>query len=47
MRVDDRVLNVPGVLAPIVAKAFPLAGAANALRCLVESRPFGRVVFTV
>src|SRR5882762_7012445 len=29
---------------PIVAKAFPLAEAADALRYLVEGRPFGRVV---
>jgi NADPH2:quinone reductase len=29
---------------PILAKTFPLAEAADALRYLVESRPFGRVV---
>ncbi|HEX4166697.1 MAG TPA: zinc-binding alcohol dehydrogenase family protein [Bryobacteraceae bacterium] len=32
---------------PIVAKTFPLAEAADALRYLVEGRPFGRVVLTV
>src|ERR1700726_673847 len=31
---------------PIVAKTFPLAEAADALRYLVEGRPFGRVVLT-
>jgi NADPH:quinone reductase len=30
-----------------VAKAFPLAKAAEALRYLVEGRPFGRVVLTI
>jgi NADPH2:quinone reductase len=32
---------------PIVAKTFPLVEAADALRYLVEGRPFGRVVLTV
>jgi NADPH2:quinone reductase len=32
---------------PIVAKTFPLAEATNALRYLVEGRPFGRVVLTI
>src|SRR6185312_11660958 len=32
---------------PIVAKTFPLAKAADALRYLVEDRPFGRVVLTM
>ena len=32
---------------PIVAKTFPLVEAAEALRYLVEDRPFGRVVLTV
>jgi NADPH2:quinone reductase len=32
---------------PIVAKTFPLAEAADALRYLVDSRPFGRVVLTI
>jgi hypothetical protein len=32
---------------PIVAKTFLLAEAADALRYLVEGRPFGRVVFTI
>jgi NADPH:quinone reductase-like Zn-dependent oxidoreductase len=35
-----------GAIKPIVAKTFPLAGAAHALRYLVEGRPFGRVVLT-
>jgi NADPH:quinone reductase len=36
-----------GQVKPIVAKTFPLAEAADALRYLVESRPFGRVVLTM
>jgi NADPH:quinone reductase len=32
---------------PIVAKTFPLADAAEALRYLVEGRPFGRVILTI
>jgi NADPH:quinone reductase len=32
---------------PIVAKTFPLAEAAEALRYLVEGRPFGRVILTI
>jgi NADPH2:quinone reductase len=36
-----------GAIKPIVAKTFPLADAARALRYLVEGRPFGRVVLTI
>ena len=36
-----------GSIKPIVAKTFPLAEAADALRYLVEGRPFGRVVLTI
>jgi len=36
-----------GAIKPIMAKTFPLAEAANALRYLVEGRPFGRVVLTI
>jgi NADPH2:quinone reductase len=36
-----------GAIKPIVAKTFPLAEAAKALRYLVEGRPFGRVVLTI
>jgi NADPH2:quinone reductase len=36
-----------GAIKPIVAKTFPLAEAADALRHLVEGRPFGRVVLTI
>ena len=36
-----------GAVKPIVAKTFPLAEAPEALRYLVEDRPFGRVVLTV
>jgi NADPH2:quinone reductase len=36
-----------GAVKPIVAKTFPLAQAADALRHLVEGRPFGRVVLTI
>jgi NADPH2:quinone reductase len=35
-----------GAVKPIVAKTFPLPEAADALRYLVEGRPFGRVVLT-
>src|ERR1700677_3515097 len=33
-----------GAIKPIVAKTFPLADAAEALRYLIDDRPFGRVV---
>ena len=36
-----------GAVRPIVARTFPLAEAADALRYLVEDRPFGRVVLTI
>ena len=36
-----------GAIKPIVAKTFPLAEAADALRYLVEGRLFGRVVLTI
>jgi NADPH2:quinone reductase len=36
-----------GAIKPIVAKTFPLAEAAEALRYLVEDRPFGRVVLKI
>ena len=36
-----------GAIKSIVAKTFPLADAAEALRYLVEGRPFGRVVLTL
>jgi len=36
-----------GAIKPIVAKSFPLPDAADALRFLVEGRPFGRVILTV
>ncbi len=39
--------NDRGAIKPIVAKTFPLAEAADALRYLVEGRPFGRVVLTI
>jgi len=35
-----------GQVKPIVAKTFPLESAAEALRYLVEGRPFGRVLLT-
>jgi NADPH2:quinone reductase len=41
-----RVLQSGGIK-PIVARTFPLAEAADALRYLVEARPFGRVVLTI
>src|SRR5712675_134068 len=36
-----------GAIKPIVAKTFPLAEATDALRYLVEGRPFGRVILTI
>ena len=36
-----------GTIKPILAKTFPLAEAADALRYQVEGRPFGRVVLTI
>ena len=36
-----------GAIRPIVAKTFPLAEAADALRHLIEDGPFGRVVLTL
>jgi NADPH2:quinone reductase len=36
-----------GAIKPIVAKSFPLPDAAEALRHLVEGRPFGRVILTI
>jgi len=36
-----------GAVKPVVAKTFPLAEAADALRYLVEGRPFGKVVLTI
>jgi NADPH2:quinone reductase len=36
-----------GAIKAIVAKIFPLVEAADALRYLVEGRPFGRVVLTI
>jgi NADPH2:quinone reductase len=36
-----------GAIKPIVARTFPLADAAQALRYLVEGRPFGRVILTM
>jgi NADPH2:quinone reductase len=36
-----------GAVKPIVGKTFPLPEAADALRYLIEGRPFGRVVLTI
>ena len=36
-----------GAVKPIVAKSFPLIEAAQALRYLIEDRPFGRVILTI
>jgi NADPH2:quinone reductase len=36
-----------GAIKPIVANTFKLADAAEALRYLIESRPFGRVILTI
>ena len=36
-----------GAIKPIVARTFPLAEAVDALRYLIEGRPFGRVVLTI
>src|SRR6476469_8041255 len=36
-----------GAIKPIVAKTFPLVEGVDALRYLIEGRPFGRVVLTI
>jgi len=36
-----------GAIKPIVAKTFPLAEAADAMRYLIEDRPFGMVVIAI
>src|SRR3984885_11343750 len=36
-----------GAVKPIVARTFPLSEAADALRYLVEGRPFGRIILTI
>jgi len=36
-----------GAIKPIVSKTFPLAEAADALRYLVDGRPFGRVILKI
>src|SRR3984957_17876223 len=36
-----------GAIKPIVAKTFPLVEAVDALRYLIDGRPFGRVVLTI
>jgi NADPH:quinone reductase len=36
-----------GRVVPIVSQTFPLEDAANALRYLIEGRPFGRVIVTI
>jgi len=36
-----------GAIKPIVAKTFPLAEAADALKYLVDGRPFGKVALTI
>jgi NADPH:quinone reductase len=40
-------LLASGGIKPIVAKTFPLAEASDALRYLIEDRPFGRVVLRI
>jgi NADPH2:quinone reductase len=40
-------LLISGAIKPIVARTFPLTEAADALRYLIEGRPFGRVVLTI
>jgi len=45
-RIITRLIQSGGIK-PIVAKTFPLADAAEALRYLTEDRPFGRVVLTI
>jgi NADPH2:quinone reductase len=36
-----------GAVKPIVSKTFPLTEAAEALRFLIEGRPFGKVILTI
>jgi NADPH2:quinone reductase len=42
-----RALLDSEAIKPIVAKTFPLAEAADALKYLVEKRPFGKVALTI
>jgi NADPH2:quinone reductase len=44
---SESVLQRNKTIKPIVAKTFPLAVAAEALRYLIEGRPFGRVILTI
>jgi NADPH:quinone reductase len=36
-----------GAIQPTIAKVFPLSDAADAVRHLIEDRPFGRVLMRV
>ena len=36
-----------GAIQPTIAKVFPLSDAADAVRHLIEERPFGRVLMRV
>jgi NADPH2:quinone reductase len=40
-------LLASGQVKPIVARTFALEDAAEALRYLIEERPFGRVILTI
>jgi NADPH2:quinone reductase len=42
-----RALLDSGAIKPIVARTFPLAEAADALKYLVEKRPFGKIALTI
>ena len=44
---DDAATRHSGAIKPIAAKPFPLAEAVDAMRSVVEGRPFGRVVLTI
>jgi NADPH:quinone reductase len=43
---DITPLIVSGTVKPIVERVFPLGEAGEALRHLIEDRPFGKVVLT-
>ncbi len=40
-------LLASGKITPIVARTFPLENAAEAMRYLIEERPFGRIILTI
>jgi NADPH2:quinone reductase len=40
-------LLVKGSIKPLIDRTFPLENAGEALRYLIEQRPFGKVILTI